>query len=216
MPPRPSQQQAASALASVADQLRDVAAAGDDRWLRSHDLAVSLLDLGLDAAGPAEQKLRGGTGTISNPSCLEVTGHTTAYRMCRADNFTIDGAITSETDGSGVTHLIYWALTLEQATAGASVTMALDGEVWLSPTAMRGVLTVKLDSRVNGAPTQVTTRVSYNDVTISPCGISSGSIRVDYDIVVSTVGGIGLPPIHSGGSVLLEWTACNDLTARNS
>lgn len=222
-PPTSSQQQAATQLGESVDQSRNVGNEPDN----GPALASAVYNIGsLANSQNLSQGLRLGMKQpkdFTDPSCASKSGDTTTYNNCKtsSDSATINGKVTVTGDSAMLT-VDYDNLKISGfGGGGSSGDLVLDGAVTITPTSIDGTLTSKLDATVSGtggAGTTITSKVDYDNVVLSStCAISGGAIRVDYDISVKTVGGLGVGGASKqGGSALFEWTACGTYTVRNS
>lgn len=221
--PSGSQQQAATQLGMSVDQSRNAGSDPDN----GPALASAVYNIGSLANS---QNLKQGLETatkkpkdFTDPTCVTTTGTTTKYNNCKnsGDSATINGEVSVTGDSSMLT-VDYNNLTISGfGGSGTTGNLSLDGTVTITPTSINGALTAKLDATVSGtggAGTTITSKVDYQNVVLSTeCGISGGAIRVDYDISVKTVGGLGVGGAsNQGGSAQFEWTACGMYTVRNS
>lgn len=220
--PTTSQQQAATQLGSSVTQVSNTGTSPD----QGPALASSIYSIGGSAtAGNLKQGLDAGSKEpkdFSNPTCVTKSGTTTTYKDCMSanDSAKINGSVTITGDiGTGLT-VSYNKLTIGGFGGNGSTSdLVLDGSVTLTSTSIDGTLTTTLATSVagtGGAGAKTVVTVDYASVTMVEGCISSGSIRVDYDIKIATVGGIGVGAGNTGGSALFEWTGCGTYTVRNS
>ncbi len=216
--PTASQQQAATGLTGSITQVQE----NSTKPEQGPALAGSLYSIGGNAtAGNLKQGLDYLTKDFTDPGCVTKSGNTTTYNNCMnsGDSAKVNGSVTITGDLTNLT-VSYNKLTISGfGGSGATGNLILDGSVTVTSTMIDGTLTTTLDATVSGtggAGAKTVVVVDYNAVTYAQGCITGGAIRVDYDIKIATVGGIGVGAGNTGGSALFEWTACNTFTVRNS
>lgn len=214
--PSGAQQQAATTINGSTTNLQS---AGTDAN-QGPALALSLFGAGQSAtAENVKQGLDGGKSPedFQDPSCAVKSGTSITYNNCKSSDgqSTITGTV-SATGAVGTSLTVTFDGLKITTTGQATGSYTADGSVTITPTMIVGELDIKLDATVSGAGAKTTVKITW-DAGLSECGISSGTVRIDQDTSITTVGGIGLGgSTHTGGSVEFDYTACNTFMARNS